>query len=182
LTSSLLIFVGTDVEEIVLSANRCCLSFLVVLMVFSAVALVPLVSAGEPEAASAIAGAKQRMVFCFQAAEDAESAGANITSLANVLNDAGALLSDAELAFSYGDFDLAQGLAVESFAGLSKFVSEASELHDAAVQAGTFDFYVFVGSAVGAFLVLLVGVAVWFWARKRFSQSAESELSWSKSG
>jgi hypothetical protein len=156
-----------------LTINRRCLSFFVVFMVFSAVAFVPLVSATEAEAASAIAVAKQRMVVCFQAAEDAELAGANITSLANVLNDAGALLSDAELAFSYGDFDLAQSLAVESFEGLNNFVSEANELHDAAVQAGTFDFYVFVGSAVGAFLVILVGVAVWFWARTRFSPSAE---------
>ena len=156
-----------------MSASLRCLSFFVVFVIFSAVAFVPLASATEDEAASAIAAAKQRMVICFQAAEDAESVGANITSLANALNAAGALLSDAELAFSYGDFSLAQGLAVESFASLNNFVSEANELHDAAVQAGTFDFYVFVGSAVGAFLVILVGVAVWFWARKRFSPSAE---------
>ena len=162
--------------------NSRCLSIVVVFVVFFVVASFPLVSAGEGEAASAISVARQRIVVCYDAAVDAEAAGANITSLANVLNDAGALLSDAELAFSYGDFDLAQSLAVRSSSGLNSFVSDANALRDAAVQAGNFDFYVFVGSAVGAFLVIFFGVAVWFWAKKRYSPSGEGELTWSESG
>jgi len=154
-------------------------SLLVALAVLSAAAFAPAVLAEQGEAASAITSARQQLVVCFQAAADAEGAGANITSLARVLNDAGALLSDAEFAYEYGDFDVARDLAVSSQAGLANLVSEANSLRDTAVQQGNYDFNVnIVGSIVGTLVVIAVGFAVWFLAKRRFSAHVEDPLGW----
>ena len=151
----------------------------VLVLLLSGAFLVPLAFAEETEAASIISSAEQQIVTCYQAALDAETAGANITSLTSVLNEAGALLSNAKLAFSGGDFDSAQRLAVESRAALGNFVSDANALRDTAVQAGNFDFYVyFVGSITGALAVIGVGVAVWFWAKKRNAPHGEDVMTW----
>ena len=154
-------------------------SLLVVLAVFSVAAFAQVVFAGEVEAASAIASARQQLVVCFQAAVDAETAGANITSLARVLNDAGNLLSEAEFVYEYGDFGLAQDLAGGSSAGLANFVPEANGLRDAAVRQSNYDFNVnVVGSIAGTVVVIVVGIVVWFLAKKRFSLRVEESLGW----
>ena len=154
-------------------------SLLVVLAVFSVAAFAQVVFAGEVEAASAIASARQQLVVCFQAASDAEAAGANITSLARVLNDAGNLLSEAEFAYEYGDFGLAQDLAGGSSAGLANFVPEANGLRDAAVQQSNYDFSVnVIGSIAGTIIVIVVGVVIWFLAKKRFAPRVEEPLGW----
>jgi len=137
------------------------------------------VLADQSGAAAAISDAQSQIVVCYEAAKEAEAAGANVTGLADVLNDAGVLLSDAEAAFSRGDFDLAQSLAVESSVGLEGFVSDADALRDAAVQAENFDFWLnVVGSMLGVFVVIGVGVAVWFWGKKHYAPHDEGELGW----
>jgi len=149
----------------------------VFVLLFTAV-FAPLVFADQAGAASAIASAKQEIVSCFEAARAAEAAGVNISGLTAVLNDAGALLSDAELAYSKGDFDVAQGLAVQCREGLVDFVSEANKLTVDAAEAKTNDFLINVaGSSAGVVVVLAVSVWVWFFVKKRYAPRGEKQ-SW----
>lgn len=145
-------------------------------MLLLAVIMVPsLVLGAQSDAAAAITSAKEQIVTCYQAVKDAESASANVTSLTAVLNDAGALLSRAELAYSTGDFDAARDLAVQSQGRLGNLVSEANALKETATQQRNQDFMInVVGSTVGTFAVLGAGAAVWFLLKRRYEQSGVS--------
>lgn len=142
--------------------------FLVVVALFLVVACPSLVYA-QGDAAGAIASAKQEIVVCFEAARGAEAAGANITGLTAILNDAGGLLSSAESAYAAGDSGAASAFAVQSVGRLDGFVSAANALKAAAEQEGSFDFWVhFVVSIAGTFLVLGCSYAVWVLLRRRY--------------
>ena len=122
----------------------------------------------QGDAAAAISSAKSTVLSCYNAAKDAETAGANITTLTVTLNDAGSLLSRAELAYSTGDFAAATSFAVQSQNKLSNFVGKANSLRQAAVQRESRDFLVnVVGSVAGAFAVVGVGVGTWVFLKKR---------------
>jgi hypothetical protein len=141
---------------------------------FSIIILPSSVLADQNEAAAAIASAKQQIVGCYQAAREAESAGANVTSLTAVLDDAGVLLSNSELAYSKDDFDTALSLAVQSRESLSNFVPQANTLKESAIQQRNLDFMVnIVGSVVGTFGVLGAGAAIWFLLKRRNAQTGE---------
>lgn len=132
----------------------------------------PLARADQGAAASSIASAKERLVACYRAAEDAESAGANITSLVAVLNDAGLLLSLAEHAYSISDFEVARDYAAQSQGFLGNFVAEANVLKEEAVKQRSQDFLInVVGSGVGAFVVLGAGVAVWVFLKRKYEKA-----------
>jgi hypothetical protein len=138
---------------------------------FSVIALPSLVLAEQTDAAGAIASAKVEIVTCYQAAREAEGAGANISSLTATLNDAGALLSQAEAAYSQNDFDAARNLALQSQDLLRKLVSEANSLKQTATQQRNQDFQINeVGSLVGAFAVIGVGIVAWLILKKRYAQ------------
>lgn len=123
----------------------------------------------QGDAAAAISSAKSTILSCYQAAKNAETAGANITALTVTLNEAGSLLSQAELAYSTGDFGAATSLAVQSQNKLSNFVGKANSLRETAVQRESRDFLVnVVGSVAGAFVVVGVGVGTWVFLKKRF--------------
>jgi triphosphoribosyl-dephospho-CoA synthetase len=142
-------------------------------MLLSAVIVIPsLVLAAQTDATTAISSAKEQIITCYQAVRDAEGAGANITSLTAILNDAGVLLSRAELAYSMNNFDAARDFAVQSREGLADCISEANALKETAVQQRSQDFMVnVVGSVVGTFVVLGASAAVWFFLRRRYEQS-----------
>ena len=147
-----------------------CAVLFLVLTVF----LAPSVFGDETEASSAISSAKQQIVTCFDAASKAEDVGANISSLNGRLNSAGLLLSDAELAFSNGDFDVARDLAVQSSGELDGFVSEATALAVAAYQQWTRDFLISVVAPVaGVIIVLIVSFAVWSFLKERYGETGE---------
>ncbi len=140
-------------------------SFLLVVM---AVLAVPAVSQGDA-AAAAIYSAKQQLVICYDALKLAQSAGANITSLTSVLNEAGSMLSRSELAYSQGDFGGAQNWASQSIQRISGVVSEANTLTVAASEQASFDFWVyFVGSIVGTVVVIVAGFMVWLVVKRRY--------------
>lgn len=149
-------------------------AFLAIIMLLTAMFLPSVAFAEQSSADSAIASAKQQIVTCYDAAKAAEAAGANITSLTSVLNDAGTLLSQSELAYSKGDFSTAQSLAVQSSQSLANFSSEANGLRDAAAQQRTFEFLVnVVGSITGTIAVIVAGFVVWRFLRKRQPQTGE---------
>jgi hypothetical protein len=91
------------------------------------------VSASQSDAAIAISSAQHKIVNCYGAARAAEAAGANITSLAGTLNEAGALLSRAA---SHG------------------------ESQDFLINV--------VGSIIGAFAVMIGGIGVWIFMRRKY--------------
>lgn len=129
-------------------------------------------ASSESDAGLAIAQAEQRIDVCYSAAADAEKAGANVTSLLSVLDEAGLLLSRARVAFQNGDFDSAYDLAVQSNTRLNGYESQAFSLGDAAAQQGRVDFLVnVVGSTAGTFAVIVVGLLVWFGLKRRPEKS-----------
>jgi hypothetical protein len=129
------------------------------------------VFAERSDADSAIASAKQQLVICYKAAKAAEAAGANITSSTSLLNEAGALLSESELAYSKNDFATAQNLAVQSSQSLTIFVSQANALQASAAQQRSFDFWInVVGSIIGAIGAIVAGLIVFRYVGKRYVQ------------
>jgi hypothetical protein len=135
------------------------------------------VAAQQSASSQAISDAQSRLISCFNAAHTAETAGANISRLTNTLNDAGALLSNAEHAYSIGNFTNAQRLAVESQNLLTGFVSEATSLTATAKQDSNMDFLVnVVGSVVGTILVLVGSIIVWRIIKKKYTDSEEQTI------
>jgi len=126
-------------------------------------------AATEADAKSAITTAEEAIVENYHAVADAEKAGANVTNLLITLNDAGMLLSKANLEYSQGDFDSAFNLANESRDNLDGLVEDANVLRDAALQAGFWDFMInVVESIVGAISIVVGGFAVWFYLKKKY--------------
>ena len=133
----------------------------------SVLCLPSVVFAQQSDAASAISSAQSNLVQCFDAARAAESAGANISSLTSTLNIAGSLLSEAQLAYSQGDFASASSLAAQSQSSLDGFLSDASGLKSAAVAGSNLQMLVFAGSIVGTFAVIGGGFGVWVLLKRR---------------
>ncbi len=123
----------------------------------------------QGDAAAAISSAKNTILSCYNAARDAEAAGANITTLTVTLNEAGLLLSRAEIAYSQSDFDEAASFAVQSQNKLNDFVANANSLREAAMLRESRDFLVnVVGSVAGAFVVVGAGVGTYVFLKKKF--------------
>jgi hypothetical protein len=147
---------------------------LMALMLFIVSTFPQLAQADQLDAATAIASAKEQILICYQAVKEAEGAGANITALVAVLNDAGTLLSRAEFAYSVSDFDIARDLAVQSQSSLDNFVSDANVLRETGTQQRSQDFLInVVGSLVGAFAVVGAGIAIWSFLRRKYKTVGE---------
>jgi hypothetical protein len=146
----------------------------VVILLLLVVIIPSPVWAGEEDATTAISSAKNEILNCYKAAKEAEVAGANIAVLVGPLNEAGSLLSQAELAYAANDFDVAFNFAVRSQNSLNGFIAEATTLQETAIQHRNQDFLInFVGSIVGTVAVILVGFAVWFFLKKKYEISRQ---------
>ena len=131
-------------------------------------------AASESDAQATIAEASQRIITCYGAVANAAKAGANVSSLLSVLNDAGNLRDRAEVALASGDFDLANVSASQSVQLLVGFEGEAVSLQNSARRAGYVGFMVFeVGSFVGAGAVLAGSFGVWSWLKWRQKKSVK---------
>ena len=133
----------------------------------------PFSASAQGDASGAISSAKQQIVTCYDSAKQAETAGANISALTSILNDAGDLLSRAELAYSQGDLESAQSFASQCSQTLNGFAVEAGRLREASLQRNMDDFWVYVvGSLVGTLIAIIAGLAVW-WSLKRRDSARE---------
>jgi hypothetical protein len=144
--------------------------FLFVSFTLLFVALCPAlpVHADSTSATTSLNSARLKLVECFQSAKSAEAAGANITQLTNMLNDAGSLLSKAEFSYSTGDFSAAENQAIQIHDSLSNFVSMANSLQRSAEQNRTADFYIyFLGSIIGTVIVVVGSIVVWFYLKRK---------------
>jgi hypothetical protein len=143
---------------------------LIALLLFVISTFLPLARARyQTAAAAATASAKKQILICYQAAKEAEEAGANITALVAVLNDAGMLLSRAEFAYSVSDFDEARDFAIKSQNTLSDFISEANASKETASQQRNQDFLInVVGSIIGTLAVLGGSIAAWIFLKRKY--------------
>jgi hypothetical protein len=135
------------------------------------------VRADQGGATNAISSARRQLISCYDAAGKAEAAGANITKLAATLDEAGLLLSQAEFAFSNGDFVSAQNYAVQSQSSLSAFVSNANALQSAAEAERNQDFMTkVIGSAGGTVAVLVGGFVLWHFLKRKYPSDGGQEF------
>jgi hypothetical protein len=147
---------------------------MVLIVVFSYIMSIPLViSAQSPtDASSTIGVAKAQLTNAYQSALQAEQAGANITELTTTLNEAGLLLSQAEQAYSIGDYSSSQSLAVQCQEKLGDFTTRSDALKEVAVQQETQAFWVgTVYPIFGSLAVIVVGVAIWFVLKRKYGVS-----------
>jgi hypothetical protein len=129
------------------------------------------------DADTALKEAMKAITACYEAAVNAEKAGANITELAAILNEAGDLYSRAVLAYETEDFDSTVRLAKESQSVLDGFVLEADALREAASEQRYWDFMInVVGSTVGTFAVILVSFALWTLLKRKYSKEGRDSL------
>lgn len=148
--------------------NKKFIKYAVPVVILILMAALPSVLVVAQDSSSVVSSARQQLISCYDAAKTAEAAGANISSLTSVLNEAGSLLSQSELAYSKGDFSTAQSLATQSSQRLGGFISMAGSLRDSAIQQSNYDFWInTVGSSVGALVVVLIGLQIWRVSNKR---------------
>jgi hypothetical protein len=128
-------------------------------------------ASNEETAALAITQAEGTMASAYKVVLEAEKAGANVTNLLSVLNEAGMLLSRAHLAYDMGDFDSAQDFAIWCKGNLTGFVGDADALKQSAVRERYWDFTVnVVGSAVGTVAVVVGGFVAWTFLKKKYAR------------
>ncbi|MGQ9507660.1 MAG: hypothetical protein ACUVTB_07415 [Candidatus Bathycorpusculaceae bacterium] len=138
------------------------------LLILLAVYVSPTFCYSREEAASKIQTAESEVLNCYRAIYEAEKAGANVSRLLEVLNEASWLLSKAKLAYNGGNYDSAFANASYCLSKLEGFVAQADSLRLEAEQARHLDFMInFVGSAFGSVAVVAVGYAVWVYLKKR---------------
>jgi protein-disulfide isomerase len=153
-----------------LGLKRFVATFVLCVLVFSGLVLVCRADS-EGDAQSAFAAAEQRVLVCYGSAADAAKAGANVTGLLSTLNDAGNLLSKADLAFENGDFNSSQTFVLQSQQKLEGFEAQADGLRQTATQARSVDFEVnVVGSLFAPVAVVLCALIIWFTFKKRHKQ------------
>jgi hypothetical protein len=150
---------------------------LVIILLLSVAVVASPVWADQADAAAAISSAKNTILNCYSVAKEAEAAGANITVIVGTLNEAGSLLSQAELAYATNDFDVALNLAIQSQATLNNFISEANTLKETATQQRNQDFLInVVGSLAGTFAVIVAGFVAWRFLKKKY-ETTEAHVS-----
>jgi hypothetical protein len=160
-----------------LLAKRVVFTLFCLLLAFSLGFLSSVVWADQGGAANAISSAMSQLVSCYDAMRGAEAVGANVTSLTGALNEAGLLLSQAEFAFSNGDFGAAQDYAVQSQGKLANLASEANALLIAAWDKRNRDILVnVVGSTVGTVAVLVGSWGLWSFLKKRSKSNGGREI------
>jgi hypothetical protein len=142
---------------------------LVVTLLLLVVIIPSPVWASQADAATAISSAKNTILNSYNAVKKAEAAGANITVLVATLNEAGSLLSQAELAYAINDFDTALNFAVQSQNSLDNLIAEANTLQETVTQQQNQDFVINVlFSIIGTFAVIVAGFAAWFFLKKKY--------------
>jgi hypothetical protein len=131
-------------------------------------------ASGEADARSAVVAAEGRVADCYGAVSEAAKAGANVTGLLVTLNEAGELLSKADLAYNAGNFDSARDFALQSQLILNGFVEEATSLRENTLHESYWDFMInVVGSLVGTSAVIFGGFFVWRSLKKNMGRLEE---------
>lgn len=112
-------------------------------------------------AGSTVNQAQKTFATSVQAVAQAQSAGANVDALMTTLSEAAGLLSKAQLAYSAGNYSIANNYANQCMSKLSGLNNEASALQKKADdQKNQSSFYTTLTLMVSAAL-LVSGVLTW---------------------
>jgi hypothetical protein len=123
----------------------------------------------QDEGTSAISAAQSRILTCFELARQAESEGANITSLTSKLNAASNLLSEAQVAYASGDLLGSRDIAIQSQSILTNFENLAIPLKNSAIERNTTNFWVnTVAPMAGSLTVAVISFLVWQLVKKQY--------------
>ena len=144
----------------------------ILLLICANILISPAYAEDAEEAATVISTAKNKLLSCYEAVREAETTGANITSVLISLNEAGSLLSRAELAFSQDDFDAALSFGVQSQNSLNGVLEAANVLKETGQQEQFMNSLIkVVASLLGVIVVLVAGFAVWRFLKKTYVAS-----------
>jgi FlaG/FlaF family flagellin (archaellin) len=125
---------------------------------------------------SAITSAQNTLTTCYEAAKQAEAAGANITSLQDTLNVAGEQLTKAQYAQSQGNTASANTYAQQVQNTLNGFVQQANTLRETAAQQTQTSFLInVVASIAGTFIVIVGSIAIWFIFKRKNPSQGDTE-------
>jgi len=128
----------------------------------------PALCYSQEDAKNAIQLAEDEILNRYWAVFEAEKAGANVSSLLQVLNEASWLLSRARVAYNNRDFNLAYEYATNCSQMLDGLADKADSLKLEAEDARRMDFLVnYVGSSVGAVAIVVGGYAFWVFLKRR---------------
>jgi hypothetical protein len=133
---------------------------IVILFITTALFASP-VFADQNSAQTAIISAQNNLKTCYDAAKQAQTAGANVDPLMAALNDAAGLLSEAQLAYASNDYNSAYNYATQSQTTLNGFISQATALQQNANNNDNQNFMTLVSSVIGSVAILCVGIAAW---------------------
>ena len=126
---------------------------------------------------SAIDSAQNTLNTCYEAAKQAEAAGANITSLQDTLNTAGELLTKAQYSRSQGDDASANNYAQQAQSQLDGFIQQATALRDTASQQTQTSFLInVVASIAGTFAVIFGSIAIWVIQKRKNAIKETQEI------
>jgi hypothetical protein len=131
-------------------------------------------ASSQLDTSSAIEVAKIQFINAYRSVQQAEQTGANVTDLTAMLNDVGLLLSEADQAYSIGDFDASHSLAVQCQGLLVDFANKVDVLKEAATQQSANDFWLkIVYPIFGSLAVIVAGFAIWYGLKKKYGTSGE---------
>ena len=147
---------------------KCSMNIFLVVFVILTLSLHGLCGAGGyVEAASSLDGAEELVCQAFETVLKAEEAGANVSILMADLDEAGALLAEAEILRRNGNVDEAAGLADQAVVIANNVEREALELKNlASVNRQNVFWLSSVCSLVGVPVFLVVLFFVWRWFRR----------------
>jgi hypothetical protein len=127
-------------------------------------------ASGQTDAASELEVAKIQLINAYISVQQAEEAGANITELAVTLNQAGSLFSQAEQAYSKGDFATSQNLSAQIQGKLGNLSDSADILKEAVTQQKADDLWIkLLYPIFGSIAIIVVAIAVWFVLKRKYS-------------
>lgn len=141
-----------------------CLLFLVVFAL-------PCMGASSSDSSQKITDAENALSHCYVTVTNAEKLGANVSVLANDLNNAAVLLNEAEDANASGNFEIAIQKADLSTSISNEVLGNANWLYNSASANAQYTFWVtLVFSTEGAILFLELAYFVWYWFSRRYNK------------
>jgi len=139
-----------------------------VLMVMCLLSREPLAAMGSVGVSSSIGQAEAAIRKAFNSTVYAEGAGANVSSLIARLNEAGDLLTRAEVAYGNGDLSQAEDLAGQSLTAANSVRDDALTMRDSASAATRSLVSLSVVSWAFAFPVFILFLGIVWSLFKRF--------------
>jgi hypothetical protein len=131
----------------------------------------------QGDAISAIVAAQTKLVVCYRAVANASDAGANVTGLIQVLDQAAGNLSRAYLAYNMGDYASAQNYAEQSLNLLvqNDVTAQVGTLESSAYLAHFWSGMITVLSTlVGVVVVVCGGLVVWVLLKRRYEKTGSA--------